>query len=147
MVFVYLLFTFSTYNLVRLFSNVEIFFLLLRMTVKKWQMGMLVLRMMLILFRSPRWKSGLIVTPPSEHVPPTKKKHVLRSVKRRLACPFEEVVDEAPGRKSGRSLADASEEVVDEALARKLKFVVLEDDWSIWVLWYCIVYVVGISNK
>lgn len=51
--------------------------------------------------------SGLIVTPPSDPVPPSKKKRVLRCFRRSLASEFEDV---------------------DKSPARGSKFVVLEDD-------------------
>jgi hypothetical protein len=72
--------------------------------------------------------SGLIVTPPSDLVSPSRKKRVLRSVRRSLANEFEEEVDEFHARKSRRILADSSVDGVDEAPARGSKFVVLEDD-------------------
>lgn len=71
--------------------------------------------------------SGLIITPPFDHVPPSKKKHVLRSFRRSLASEFEDV-DESPARKFRRILADSFDDGVDEAPATGSKFVVLEDD-------------------
>jgi len=72
--------------------------------------------------------SGLIVTPPSDHVPPSRKKRVLRSLRRNLAQEFEEDVDEGPTNRSRRTAADTAEGVVDEGSGRRAKFVVLEDD-------------------
>lgn len=72
--------------------------------------------------------SGLIFTPPSDPVPPSTKKRVLRSVRMSLASEFEEDVDESPARKSRRNLADSSDDGVDEAPGRGSKFVMVEDD-------------------
>lgn len=52
-----------------------------------------------------KFVSGLIVTPPSDVVPSSRKKRVLRSVRRSLAREFEEDVDEALAKKSRRIAA------------------------------------------
>lgn len=72
--------------------------------------------------------SGLIVTPPSDVVLSSRKKRVLRSIRRSLASNFEEDADEAPRKKSRRIAAETDEEDFAEGSVGRTKFVVLEDD-------------------